>query len=82
MNDLLNKAGGRKFFTALAVIACAMIAADQKWINGAQLTDTLKNVLLLYGAANVGSKAVDTIKAIAQKLGVTASTVAETPKGS
>jgi hypothetical protein len=59
----IDRAGGRKFLIALVVIACAMLARAFSGISSEQLAELLKNVLLLFGAANVGGKLVDAAKA-------------------
>lgn len=60
---LMQRAGGRRFLLAVAVLATAIAARWLLWIDGAQLVTTLRDVLGIYGLANVGARATEAVKA-------------------
>lgn len=62
-SDLVRATGGRRFTMALLVVACAIGARAAGWIDGAQLVQLLRDALGIYGAANVGGRVADGVKA-------------------
>lgn len=63
LDNLVRPLGGKRFALALLVVACGLGARALAWIDGAQLVDLLKYALGLYGAANIGGRATDAIRA-------------------
>ena len=58
----------RKLWLALVSLAFAMLARHWAWIDGAQLVMWVTSTVLYYMGGNVGTTAVDAIKAVATAL--------------
>lgn len=60
-SDAVRATGGRRFTLALLVLATAIGARAASWIDGAQLMTLLRDILGIYGLANVGGRAVNAL---------------------
>ncbi|MCE2658287.1 MAG: hypothetical protein LW854_08565 [Rubrivivax sp.] len=58
----------RKLWLAVVSLACAMVARHCAWIDGGQLVMWATSTVLYYMGGNVGTSAVDAIKAVASAL--------------
>ena len=58
----------RKLWLAVVSLACAMLARHWSWIDGPELVMWATSTVLYYVGGNVGTSAVDAIKAVAAVL--------------
>lgn len=58
----------RKLWVALVSLACAMAARHCAWIDGGELVMWATSTVLYYMGGNVGTTAVDAIRAVASAL--------------
>lgn len=58
VSDLVRATGGRRFTLALLVLATAVGGRAMQWIDGAQFMSLLRDLLGIYGIANVGGRVV------------------------
>jgi hypothetical protein len=54
----------RKLWLALVSLLCAMLSRHWAWIDGAQLVMWITSTVLYYMGGNVGTSAVDAIRAV------------------